>query len=171
MLVSRGVTDPSAAREFLDPKLTDLRDPQLLPGCAEAAARIHQAVRAGKRICIHGDYDVDGMTGTALLYLALKLLGAEVSYYIPHRLDEGYGLNAETIRAKAAEKVDLIVNGRLRHRQPGRGVAGQTTGHGFNHHRPSRTGQPIARGRGHCPSAPARRRISFRGLKRFRGGF
>jgi single-stranded-DNA-specific exonuclease len=109
LLVSRGVTEPSAAREFLDPKLADLRDPQLLPCCTEAAAFIHQAVRAGKRICIHGDYDVDGMTGTALLYTGLKLLGADVGYYIPHRLDEGYGLSAETIRAKAAEKVDLIV--------------------------------------------------------------
>jgi single-stranded-DNA-specific exonuclease len=66
-------------------------------------------VRAGKRICIHGDYDVDGMTGTALLWMCLKLHGADVGYYIPHRLDEGYGLSAETIRAKAAEKVDLIV--------------------------------------------------------------
>ncbi len=109
LLVSRGVTDPSPAREFLDPKLVDLRDPQLLPGCEQAAGLIHQAVRAGKRICIHGDYDVDGMTGAALLYLGLKLLGAEVGYYIPHRLDEGYGLSAETIRAKAAEKVDLII--------------------------------------------------------------
>jgi single-stranded-DNA-specific exonuclease len=109
LLVSRGVTDPSTAREFLDPKLADLRDPQLLPGCEAAASRIHQAVRAGKRICIHGDYDVDGMTGTALLWMCLKLHGADVGYYIPHRLDEGYGLSAETIRAKAAEKVDLIV--------------------------------------------------------------
>ncbi len=109
LLVSRGVTDPSVAREFLDPKLADLRDPQLLPGCAEAAGRIHRAARTGKRICIHGDYDVDGMTGTALLYMGLKLLGADVGYYVPHRLDEGYGLSAETIRAKAAEKVDLIV--------------------------------------------------------------
>jgi len=109
LLVTRGVTDPSTAREFLDPKLVDLRDPQLLPGCDEAARLIHQAVRDGRRICIHGDYDVDGMTGTALLYLCLKLLKADVSYYIPHRLDEGYGLSAETIRAKAEEKIDLIV--------------------------------------------------------------
>ena len=109
LLVSRGVTEPAAVREFLDPKLADLREPQLLPYCMEAAERIHQAVRAGKRICIHGDYDVDGMTGTALLYLILKLLGADVGYYIPHRLDEGYGLSADTIRAKAAEKVDLII--------------------------------------------------------------
>ena len=109
LLVSRGVTDASTAREFLDPKLSDLRDPQLLPGCEEAARRIHHAVGDGRRICIHGDYDVDGMTGAALLYLALKLFGADAGYYIPHRIDEGYGLSAETIRAKAAEKVDLIV--------------------------------------------------------------
>jgi single-stranded-DNA-specific exonuclease len=109
LLVARGVTDAQRAREFLDPKLADLRDPQLLPGCEDAARLIHQAVRANKRICIHGDYDVDGMTGTALLYLALRLLGAEASYYIPHRVDEGYGLSCETIRAKAAEKIDLIV--------------------------------------------------------------
>jgi single-stranded-DNA-specific exonuclease len=109
LLVSRGVTDPSQAREFLDPKLVDLRDPQLLPGCQKAAELVHQAIRAGRRICIHGDYDVDGMSGTALLYLGLKLLGADVGYYIPHRLDEGYGLSAETIQAKAAEKVDLII--------------------------------------------------------------
>lgn len=109
LLVSRGVIDPSAAREFLEPKLADLRDPQCLPGCSRAAELIHQAVRAGRKICIHGDYDVDGMTGTALLWLGLKLLGADAGYYIPHRIDEGYGLSAETIRAKAAEKVDLIV--------------------------------------------------------------
>jgi single-stranded-DNA-specific exonuclease len=109
LLVCRGITDPTAARVFLDPKLADLRDPQLLPDCEKAAALIHQAVRDRKRICIHGDYDVDGMTGTALLYMCLKLLGAEVGYYIPHRLDEGYGLSSETIRAKAEEKVDLIV--------------------------------------------------------------
>ena len=94
---------------FLEPKLADLHDPSLLPGCNEAAERILQAVRDAKRICIYGDYDVDGITGTAILYMALKLLGAEVSYYIPHRIDEGYGLNEEAIRAKAAEKIDLLV--------------------------------------------------------------
>ena len=152
LLVSRGVTDPSAAREFLDPKLADLRDPELLPGCTEAAARIHQAARAGKRICIHGDYDVDGMTGTALLYLGLKLLGADVNYYIPHRLDEGYGLNSDTIRAKAAEKVDLIVTVDCGIASLEAGVAGQTIGHRFDHHRSSRTGRTIARRLGPCPS-------------------
>ena len=106
LLVCRGVTDPAAARDFLDPKLSALRDPELLPGCCEAAERIHAAVRAGRRIAVYGDYDVDGMTGTAILWLCLKLLGAEVRYYVPHRVDEGYGLNAEAIRTLAADKTD-----------------------------------------------------------------
>ncbi|MGW8257787.1 MAG: single-stranded-DNA-specific exonuclease RecJ, partial [Thermoguttaceae bacterium] len=109
LLISRGVTDASRAREFLDPKLNNLRDPQLLPGCEDAARAIYEAVRAGKRICIHGDYDVDGMTGTALLFLLLKMLGAQTSYYIPHRIEEGYGLSADVIREKAGEKVELII--------------------------------------------------------------
>ncbi len=109
LLVCRGVTDPAAARDFLDPKLSALRDPELLPGCRQAAERIHAALGARRRIAVYGDYDVDGMTGTAILWLCLKLLGAEVSYYVPHRVDEGYGLNGEAVRSLAAEKTELIV--------------------------------------------------------------
>jgi single-stranded-DNA-specific exonuclease len=109
LLVCRGVTDATAVRDFLDPKLSALRDPELLPGCAAAAERLHAAVRAGRRIAVYGDYDVDGMTGTAILYLCLKLLGAEARYYVPHRVDEGYGLNAEAVRTLAADKIDLLV--------------------------------------------------------------
>ncbi|MFZ1935528.1 MAG: single-stranded-DNA-specific exonuclease RecJ [Thermoguttaceae bacterium] len=109
LLVCRGVTDPAIARDFLDPKLSALRDPGLLPGCQAAAERIHAAVAAGKRILVYGDYDVDGMTGTAILWLCLRLLGAEVGYHIPHRVDEGYGLNGEAIRTAAADKWQLLV--------------------------------------------------------------
>jgi single-stranded-DNA-specific exonuclease len=109
LLICRGVTDPTVARDFLDPKLSSLRDPNLLPGCQKAAERIHAAVAAGRRILVYGDYDVDGMTGTAILWMCLKLLGAEVDYYVPHRVDEGYGLNAEAIRTLAADKHDLLV--------------------------------------------------------------
>jgi single-stranded-DNA-specific exonuclease len=109
LLVCRGVTNPDAARDFLDPKLSALRDPNLLPGCREAAERIHAAAAAHRKIVVYGDYDVDGMTGTAILWLCLKLLGAEVSYYIPNRIDEGYGLNDEAIRSLAAQKNELIV--------------------------------------------------------------
>jgi single-stranded-DNA-specific exonuclease len=109
LLVCRGVTDPTTARDFLDPKLSALRDPELLPGCRDAAERIHAAIAAGRRIAVYGDYDVDGMTGTALLWLCLKMLGADVRYYVPHRIDEGYGLNGEAIRSLAADKIEMIV--------------------------------------------------------------
>ncbi len=109
LLICRGVSDPLLAQQFLDPKLSALREPELLPGCRPAAERIQAAVAARRRIVVYGDYDVDGMTATAILWLCLKLLGAEVSYYVPHRVDEGYGLNCEAIRTLAAEKVDLLL--------------------------------------------------------------
>ena len=109
LLVCRGTTDPQSARVFLDPKLSALRDPEQLPGCTQAAEKIHEAVTAGKRIVVYGDYDVDGMTGTAVLWLCLKLLGADVHYYVPHRIDEGYGLHGEAIRTLASDGAGLIV--------------------------------------------------------------
>lgn len=109
LLLCRGVTTPEAASDFLAPKLSSLRDPSLLPGCQQAAQRIHAAVAAKQPIVIYGDYDVDGMTGTAILWLCLKLLGADVTYYVPHRVDEGYGLNGEAIRGFADDKAQLIV--------------------------------------------------------------
>ncbi len=109
LLICRGITDPIKARSFLDPKLSDLYDPGNLPGCREAAQRIHAAVQAQRKIVIYGDYDVDGMTGTAVLYLCLKLLGAQVSYYVPHRVDEGYGLNCEAVRSWADGRASLMI--------------------------------------------------------------
>ena len=109
LLVGRGVTDPRDARVFLDPKLSALRPPEELPGCSEAARQIHEAVAANRRIVVYGDYDVDGMTATAILWLCLRMLGAQVSYYVPHRVDEGYGLHADAVRKLAAESAGLIV--------------------------------------------------------------
>jgi single-stranded-DNA-specific exonuclease len=109
LLICRKICDPAQALDFLDPKLASLSDPEQLPGCSQAAARIQAAIAAGKRIVIYGDYDVDGMTGTAILWLCLKLLGAEVSYYVPHRLEEGYGLNVEAVRTLASNRAALIV--------------------------------------------------------------
>jgi single-stranded-DNA-specific exonuclease len=110
LLVCRGIRDPDQARRFLDPKLSALREPELLPGCWLAAERLHKALRQGRRIVVYGDYDVDGITGTALLCQCLKLLGGNVGYYVPHRIDEGYGLNPEAIRRLAAEKAEMIVS-------------------------------------------------------------
>jgi single-stranded-DNA-specific exonuclease len=109
LLVSRRITDPDQAREFLDPRLSLLRDPESLPGCAEAARRIHEAIRAGRKIIIHGDYDVDGIAGTALVWLCLRMLGAEVGYHVPHRIEDGYGLSCDTVRLLASQGAGMIV--------------------------------------------------------------
>lgn len=109
VLASRGYSQPDSARAFLSPKLSELIDPFLLAGIEPAADHIVKAVRAGKRICIFGDYDVDGLTATALLFLALQAVGAEVFHYIPHRLREGYGLHSEAIDAVAQRGAQLIV--------------------------------------------------------------
>ncbi len=108
LLICRGVSE-SAAKSFLDPKLSALYDPDLLPNCPAAAERICQAAADRRRITVYGDYDVDGISGTAVLYLCLKLLGADVGYYIPHRSDEGYGLNSEAVRSLAAAGTKLLV--------------------------------------------------------------
>ncbi|MHC4176817.1 MAG: single-stranded-DNA-specific exonuclease RecJ [Planctomycetota bacterium] len=110
LLICREITDPQSARQFLDPKLLDLHSPEELPGCAQAAELIHEAITEGERIVVYGDYDVDGLTGTAILWLCLKLLGGEVGYYVPHRIDEGYGLSCEAIRSRVSQEVGLIVS-------------------------------------------------------------
>jgi len=109
LLCNRGVREPGAARAFLRPSLSDLHDPFLLPQMEEAADRIHEAVKRGERVVVYGDYDADGITGTAILLRCLGLLEAEGCYYIPDRLSEGYGLNAEAVRALAAGGARLLV--------------------------------------------------------------
>ena len=80
-----------------------------MPGAVAAAEILHQAIAAGRRIVVYGDYDVDGMTATAILLGCLKLLGANAGYYVPNRIDEGYGLNHEAIRALAPEGAQVVV--------------------------------------------------------------
>lgn len=109
LLVARGVFDAATARTFLDPKLTALRDPEELPGIPAAAERITAAIADGRRIVIYGDYDGDGVTATALLYRCLVLLGANVGYYVPSRIDEGYGLNDDALRTIAGGGAKLVV--------------------------------------------------------------
>lgn len=109
VLAARGLVAEEEARRFLHAKLTDLHDPTLLPGASEAATRIVSALRAGRRITIYGDYDVDGVTATAILWHCLRLAGAEVDYYIPSRLEEGYGLNLDALRKLHAEDPRRLV--------------------------------------------------------------
>lgn len=109
VLCSRGYTKVEDARGFLDAKLTDLHPPELLPGVPEAVERILSAINAKRRITIYGDYDVDGVTATSLLWHCLQLAGADVHYYVPHRLEEGYGLNCEALKALQEESPDSLI--------------------------------------------------------------
>ena len=109
VLINRSVSDPQAASSFLRPKLTDLIAPDRMPGVGDAVRRLKNAVLQREKITIYGDYDVDGITGVAILWRLLRLLGAEVDYYIPHRVDEGYGLNDEAVRSLAESGARLIL--------------------------------------------------------------
>ena len=108
LLAARGVAEDDA-RTFLAGSLSDLRDPELLPGVAEAADRIVAAVKAGKRLCIYGDYDADGMTATAILAGCLQALNADFFWYVPDRFDEGYGLNAGALATIKEKGAGLVV--------------------------------------------------------------
>lgn len=99
VLASRGIFTGHDARSFIEAKMNALHDPELLPGIPEAVDRITSAIQAGRRITIYGDYDVDGVTATSILWHCFKLGGARVDYYIPCRLEEGYGLNEDAIRS------------------------------------------------------------------------
>ncbi len=109
LLHHRGIDDPDAARAFLSPRLTDLHDPELLGGAAAAAQRIARAVAERRRIVLYGDYDVDGITGVAILHSVLTMVGADVHYYVPHRLEEGYGVNLQAMRKLIADGANLMV--------------------------------------------------------------
>jgi len=103
VLSARGYETADQASEFLTARLTDLHDPEQLPGIPEASDRVLSALQSERRITIYGDYDVDGVTATSLLYECLRLAGATVDYYIPSRMEEGYGLNVEAIKKLADE--------------------------------------------------------------------
>ena len=110
LLVSRGVYSKPDAEQFLCTKLTGLRDPTELPGIIEATTHLVAAIHDQTPIVIYGDYDCDGMTGSAILVNGLKLLGANVGYFVPNRLEEGYGLNEDAIRKLAARGKEIIVS-------------------------------------------------------------
>jgi single-stranded-DNA-specific exonuclease len=109
LLVARGLGEAGVAGRFLAPSLADLHDPLLLLGMEEAVTRLSAAVTAGERICIYGDYDVDGITSVALLVDFFRAIGADVCYYIPRRLDEGYGLSVDGVERIVALGARVIV--------------------------------------------------------------
>ncbi len=110
VLLNRGINTPEAAEIFLDPELEDLPDPKReFPDLVTSIDRIEQAIKNGDRIVICGDYDVDGMTSTALLIRTLRLLGGNVEYEIPSRMTEGYGINARIVQDCHDREVKLII--------------------------------------------------------------
>ncbi|HET6683461.1 MAG TPA: single-stranded-DNA-specific exonuclease RecJ [Gaiella sp.] len=108
VLVRRGLGEPDEARAFLAAEPPH-HDPLLLGDMAAAVERIGAAVQNGERICVHGDYDVDGISATVVAVLTLRELGAEVEWRLPSRFEEGYGLAEETIEQLAADGVDLVL--------------------------------------------------------------
>lgn len=109
ILVQRGLHTIEEARAFLEPSLTQMHDPYLMKGMEEAVTLILQAMEDGLRIVVHGDYDVDGISSASVLYEFLRDTGADISFFIPRRNKEGYGLNIETIRRIQHEGAQMLI--------------------------------------------------------------
>jgi single-stranded-DNA-specific exonuclease len=109
VLLSRGLQGADAAG-FLAGRLADLPDPLLLPDMERAAGRVATALSVGETVAVHGDYDVDGITGTALLVDGLRACGGQVDYHIPLRLRDGYGLSAAALESAAAAGIRLVIS-------------------------------------------------------------
>ncbi len=109
ILINRGINNSSDAKKYLNCDLIDLHDPFLLKDMALAVKRIKKAIKLKKKIVIYGDYDVDGLTSCSVLFNTLKQLNADVSCYIPHRVDEGYGLNTKACAQIKQQEADLLI--------------------------------------------------------------
>lgn len=111
-LASRGFAGADEARAYCDPRLTLLHEPALMPGLERACERLMLALERGERVVIYGDYDVDGICATAILFHGMRAIrpGADVRTYVPHRLDEGYGLHAEAMKQLAGEGARVVVS-------------------------------------------------------------
>lgn len=109
ILINRKISTPEAVDRFLNPKMSDLKDPFTMVGMKKGIERVTKALFNNEKIVIYGDYDVDGITATALLYMVLNKLGGQVDFYLPNRLTEGYGLSKEGIDEAKGKGVSLIV--------------------------------------------------------------
>lgn len=110
ILCARGLADPDEALAFLNPSLARLHDPLLLRDMDRALARLQSAIRDGEKIEIHGDYDVDGTTSTVLLKTAIDMAGGQAGFFVPHRINDGYGLRDTAIDRAGANGVKLIIS-------------------------------------------------------------
>lgn len=110
LLANRGITTVAEGQTFLYSTMDDLLDPFMLKGMTEAVSEIERVLEMNGSIVIYGDYDVDGITATSLMYRFFSRIGANVSYYIPERQSEGYGLNLEALEYLISQDVDLIIS-------------------------------------------------------------
>ena len=142
LLVQRGILDPTAAERFLNPSLDHLHDPSALADLDRAADRLQQAIEQREPITVHGDYDADGISATAMVRRVLERLGADVTHYIPERMADGYGLRPETIDHLHAEGRRVVVTVDCGIRSHGAAARAQTLGIDLlvtDHHEPDRT--------------------------------
>jgi len=109
LLLQRGITNFFEAKSFFRPSLESLHDPFLMNGMHEATQRVIQALTTNEKICVYGDYDVDGTCSAALMYLFLKELGAKVETYIPNRITEGYGVSITSIDILKERGINLLI--------------------------------------------------------------
>ncbi|HEY6874674.1 MAG TPA: single-stranded-DNA-specific exonuclease RecJ [Geobacteraceae bacterium] len=109
VMVNRGMTEPAVAAGFLSSTLAAIRDPFLLPGMDHAVERLAGALNKREKVCVYGDYDVDGISAVALLISFFRTVGLDCFYHIPRRLDEGYGLSREGVESAAAQGARVIV--------------------------------------------------------------
>ena len=109
LLVQRGVTTFEEARSFFRPRLEDLHDPFLMTDMDKAVERLHKAITGGEKILVYGDYDVDGTTAVAQVYSFIKMFSQNVSFYIPDRYDEGYGLSYKALDWAGDNGINLVI--------------------------------------------------------------
>ena len=109
ILINRGIKTAADIRSYLNHGLADLSDPFAIQGMKEAVVRIMEASRSGEKVLVHGDYDADGLTATAVLLKALKLAGIETCYFIPNRMEHGYGFHPASIKKAKLSGASLII--------------------------------------------------------------
>jgi single-stranded-DNA-specific exonuclease len=109
LLISRGFETGEAAHEFLNPSFEQILEPNLLRGMRESVERIFKAIEQNEKILVWGDYDVDGTTGTVVLRKALEILGAKTGFHVPHRFNEGYGLNIPALEKAKSAGFSLVI--------------------------------------------------------------
>ena len=109
ILAVRGITRPDEVSSFFDLKMTGLRPPQQLPGLNQAVDRIYEAIQSNQKIIVYGDYDCDGMTSTAILYRCIEILGGTAGYFVPNRMDDGYGVSSKSLEKLHQRGAQLII--------------------------------------------------------------